>query len=240
MYIQLTDRCNMTCPHCCFAATRKGADMDAYTFIQALDLAANYGQHLTLGGGEPTCHKDFFRFLDKAIEYYDRGKLEMPPLVVTNGKLTGKARKLLQYIDEERPVYVDLSQDEYHDPIHPEIVAGFQRHVAANKRRFTFGRNSSAVGGADIRTVSRIVPVGRAAEAARGILTSSTIHCACEDTLTDPHGNVFSCGCRSHLLGNVFESVDFLDGYDNELAHTGGGLPVREFVRLPIQLAAAA
>lgn len=239
MYIQLTDRCNMTCPHCCFAATRKGADMDAYTFIQALDLATDYGQFVTLGGGEPTCHKDFFRFLDKTIEYFERGKLDMPPLVVTNGKLTGKARKLLQYIDEERPVYVDLSQDEYHDSIHPEIVAGFQRHEAT-KRRSAYGRNSIARGGAGIRTVSQIVPVGRAADAARGILTSSTIQCACEDTLADPHGNVFSCGCRTHLLGNVFESIPFLEDFDTELAHTGGGLPVRESARLPIQLAVAA
>lgn len=242
MYIQLTQRCNMTCAHCCFAATTKGADMDAYTFLTSLQLAARYGQLVTIGGGEPTCHKDFFVFLDKAIEFYDRGKLEMPPLVVTNGKLTGKARKLLRYIEEERSVYVDLSQDEYHDPIHPEIVGAFRQHERDRRARsLSYSRQqSSYVGGAGTRTVSAIIPVGRAADAARGIVTSTTARCACEDTLTDPYGNVFSCGCRTHLLGNVHESVDFLDDYDIELAHEGGGLPVREFARLPQPMAMAA
>lgn len=240
MYIQLTTRCNMTCAHCCFAATHKGVDMDRYTFMTALERAADMGDFVTLGGGEPTCHKEFFEYLDKAMEFYQRGYLESAPLVITNGKLKGKARKLLQYVEEERPVYVELSQDEFHDPIDPEIVWGFQLH----QRRKEQSRYGSYSGpndsGAGIRTVRSIVSVGRAADVARGIVTNPKLECCCEDMLVDPHGNIFSCGCKTHLLGNIFESADVLEGFDQELAHGGGGLPVREHARLPMQLAQAA
>lgn len=240
MYLSITTRCNMSCPHCCFAATTKGADMDRYTFLTALDRAVELGELITIGGGEPTCHKEFFTFLDKAMEYYNRGKLEMPPLVITNGKLAGKARKLLQYVEEERPVWVELSQDEYHDPINPEIVRGFQAHQQYRDRANRYWNAGYTDRGAGIRTVKSIVPVGRAADAARGILTSSNLQCCCEDMLVDPHGNIFSCGCKTHLLGNVFESADVFAGFDRDLAHTGGGLPGREHARLPGPQAKAA
>lgn len=244
MYLQISSKCNMTCAHCCFAATNRGVNMDRYTFITALDMAADMGELITIGGGEPTVHPEFFVFLDKAMEYYDRGRIEMPPLVVTNGKLTGKARKLLQYVEEERPVYVDLSQDEYHDPIHPDIVAAFQAHQRRNeqiRRGYGYsGQVRSDGRGAGIRTVTEIRPVGRAAEAARGIITSKVMECCCEDPLVSPEGLIYSCGCKTHLLGSVFEGCDVLDGYDREYAHSGGGLPARDMASVMPHLPMAA
>lgn len=240
MYIQLTTRCNMTCAHCCFSATHKGVDMARYTFMTALERAADLGDFVTLGGGEPTCHKEFFEYLDKAMEFFNRGLFELAPLVITNGKLKGKAKKLLQYVEEERPVYVELSQDEYHDPIDPEILRGFRWHQQLkDQARYSYGR-AQGDRGAGIRTVKSIVSVGRAADAGRGIVTNPSLDCCCEDLICDPHGNVFSCGCKTHLLGNIFESLDVFAGFDRDLAHEGGGLPVREHARLPMQLAQAA
>ncbi|WP_181376224.1 radical SAM protein [Novimethylophilus kurashikiensis] len=245
MYIQITTRCNMTCAHCCFSATAKGTNMDRYTFITALEMAVSMGDHVTIGGGEPTTHPEFFVFLDKAMEYFEAGKLDMPPLVVTNGKLVTKVRKLLDYVEEGRPVTVELSQDEYHDPIRPEIVDAFKKHQRAKDSQSRFSSSYLELNdgrGAGIRTVSIISPVGRAAEPARGILTSTAEHlqCCCETPLVSPEGLVYSCGCKHHLLGNIFEGQSVLEGYDLELAHQGGGLPCRDIASVQQYLAEAA
>lgn len=240
MYFQITTRCNMTCAHCCFSANNRGDNMSHETFIKALELTEHLGEIVTIGGGEPTVHPDFFTFLDKTMEFYARGRIEMPPLVVTNGKLVTKARKLLEYVEQERPVYVELSQDEYHDPIRPEIVQAFQHHERQRRNYARFG-GAHREGGAGIRTVKNIQPVGRAAEPARGIpITVVGAPCCCEDMLVDPFGNVFSCGCKTHLLGNIYEDWSVFEGFDRDEAHYGGGLPAREHARLPAPIADAA
>lgn len=246
MYFQLTTRCNMKCPHCCFAATNKGHDMSSWTFITALTLASNYGEYITLGGGEPTVHPMFFDFLDKCIEWAEQGAFELSPMVITNGKLVTKARKLLDYVEDERMLHVELSQDDWHDPIRPEIVNAFQRHQKRrDARRYDYSisnENSSA----GIRSVSSIIPVGRAIEFSNALpmATEAYRNCACEDLLVDPFGNIFSCGCKTHLLGNVHEGESILDdilaNFDRDQAHEGGGLPSREFARRGPEMVQAA
>lgn len=240
MYIQITTRCNMTCAHCCFSANNKGDNMSRETFMQALVLAENVCGSVVIGGGEPTVHPEFFDYLDQAIERYNKDYFAMPPLVVTNGKLVSKARKLLEYIEDEKPVYVDLSLDEYHDPIRPEIENAFKTHDRIRRENARLG-GRHVDGGAGIRTVKNIQPVGRAAEPARGIpITVVGAPCCCENLLVDPFGNVFSCGCKHHLLGNIFEDWSVFEGYDRDEAHYGGGLPAREHARLPAALTQAA
>ena len=225
MYLQIVTRCNMTCAHCCFAATGKGDTMTRETYMAALQLAMRYGDYVTLGGGEPTVHKEFFEYLDKAIEFYLAGSFDLPPLVITNGKLKTKAHKLLDYVEDEKPLYVELSQDEWHDPIDPLVVQRFRRHQAAKDRaRYSFGSGIRDDGGAGIRTVGSIVAVGRAADPARGIQTNPDFKCCCEDVLCDPNGVLWSCGCKHTKIGSVFDP-NALDGYDREYAHQGGREP---------------
>lgn len=216
--------------------------MDRYTFITALDRAVALGELVTIGGGEPTCHPEFFDYLDKAMDYFERGRIELPPLVVTNGKLVSKVRKLLEYVEDGRPVSVELSQDEYHDPIRQEIVDAFTRHQTQRTINRYASSGSADGRGAGIRTVSVIRPVGRAAEAARGILTSTEPHmqCCCEDPLVSPEGLVYSCGCKHHLLGSIFEGYAVLTDYDRDEAHQGGGLPARDIQALQDYMAQAA
>lgn len=225
MYLRLTSRCNMTCPHCCFAATRKGEDMSREVFITALSLAARYGEMITLGGGEPTVHKEFFAFLDKAIEYKRVGSIKGGIFIITNGKLKSKAHKLLDMIEnEDAPIEVELSQDEWHDPIDPGVVQRFRYWQKArdSRRNGYYGGDYPKAG---IRSVRRIIPVGRAADPARGIWqVDHDLKCACEDVVVDPDGTVWSCGCRIHKLGDVWQH-DVIDGYDWEYAHEGGFAP---------------
>lgn len=223
MYIQITEKCNMTCAHCCFAATTKGDNMDHHTFISALQVASRYGDYITLGGGEPTIHKEFFTYLDKAIELYNAGMFELPPLVITNGKLKTKAHKLLDYVEDEKPLFVELSQDEWHDPIDPLVISRFRSHQK-QRDRSRFGGFIRDDGGAGIRTVDSIVAVGRAADAARGIVTSPHNKCCCEDVLCDPNGVLWSCGCKHTRIGTIWDT-GVLDDYDREYAHQGGKEP---------------
>lgn len=237
MYIQLTEKCNMTCVHCCFAATRHGETMSRDVYIRALELAEELGDFVTLGGGEPTVHPDFIAFAEKAMDFARDRRIEGVPLVITNGKLVTKARQLLRWVENEYPIAVELSQDPWHDPIRPEIVAGFR----ALDRQRKYREFDQGYGG--VRSVSWINPVGRAVEHKNEF---DQLHaedtCCCETVLVDPLGNVFSCGCKTHLLGNVFEHdlADYLRGLEWDELHTGGGLEAREHARLYPQTQQAA
>ena len=222
MYLRLTSRCNMTCAHCCFSDTSKGVDMTPEVFYRALNVAVDYGHLVTLGGGEPTVHPLFFQFLDKAIEYAECGALDMAPLVVTNGKRTKLAHRLLDYaLEHERAVSIELSQDEYHSPIDSYVVSRFYQ---AYKRQPSWNPNPSpaTVG---IRTVSHILPVGRALVNGLDSMGPFDIPCCCSDVTVDPAGDVYSCGCMHTKLGRISDP-SFLQGYDSEYAHIGGYAPV--------------
>lgn len=223
MYIQITTRCGMKCAHCCFAATTKGEAMERNIFMDALTLASRYGEAITIGGGEPTSHPQFFQFLDKAIELHHAGMFEGEIFMVTNGQSARKAHKLLDMIEEDdAPIMVELSQDEYHDPIDPTVVQRFRHH---QRRREGWSHFRGDYPKAGIRTVRSIVPVGRALTS--GLSTRYAPKCACEDILIDPKGRVWSCGCKTHQLGWVWER-DVLEGYDHEYAHEGGRAPIED------------
>lgn len=223
MYLQITTACNMTCEHCCFAATGKGDRMERDVYMAALQLAIRYGEYVTIGGGEPTTHKEFFPYLEKAIEFYQCGSLESPPMVITNGKVKSKALRLLEMVEDEQPLHVELSQDPWHDAIDPLVVRRYYEH---DRRRYRMNYGSSAYerGSAGVRSVSRIVPVGRAIKFSGALPLDHSIQCACEDVLVDPRGDLWSCGCKHTKIGSVWDR-NALDGYCNEFAHQGGYAP---------------
>jgi hypothetical protein len=167
--------------------------------------------------------------LDRAIDLYEQKLLEMPPFLVTNGKITHKAHRLLDYIEAERPVSISLSQDQFHDPIDPSVVRRFKEYDKRTKRwrSYSYGPRPESI--AEIRSVQHIMPVGRAVE--MQVFTEPLYEgwgqCVCDDPLVDPEGVVWSCGCKTHKLGTVWDE-DVLLGYDREYAHTGGEAPPDE------------
>ena len=202
MYLQLTTRCNMTCAHCCFSASHQGEDMSEETFRKALDFAASREEYLVLGGGEPTVHPQFLDYLGLAIV---RNPMvgELPVLVVTNGKRKSIALKLAE-LARNGLVQAELSVDDYHDPISEVVVQAFSSRSARDEDKLS------------IRSVQRIVPVGRAIE--ENVATEDT-GCCCESLLVDPSGRLYACGCKTIELGTVWEP-NIPEDYDCEWAHS--------------------
>ncbi len=79
--INITNRCNLHCPHCYVNSGRFGKDMALADFLSALDQCAAAGVlQIALGGGEPTLHPHFGTFL-KEIRRRD-----IVPNITSNGK----------------------------------------------------------------------------------------------------------------------------------------------------------
>ena len=111
------------------------------------------GSPLVLGGGEPTVHPQFMDFLGPAIVH--NPEPELPILVVTNGKRKDIALKLA-WLAKQRLIQAELSVDMFHDAISDEVLKAFEpagRHYSESSHSRDFR---------GIRSVRRIVPVGRA------------------------------------------------------------------------------
>lgn len=187
MYIQITTKCNMKCAHCCFFCTEEGKNMHPSTFRDALAFTENFSDSVSIGGGEPTLHPQFWRFVSLAL-----GRMEYVWLA-TNGSnteisltLAGMARKGI--------LSCALSQDEYHDPIDPAVIQAFRKDICKEKDL------------REIRTVSeRLIDVGRAKENQLGGIEDD---CACGTRFITPTGAIRFCGCEdSAHIGCVQQQV---------------------------------
>ena len=120
MYIMITSRCNMLCEHCCGDYGPEGEDMDMETFKAALNFAESYGfENIAIGGGEPTVHPQFWEMLGLAVLW------GVDVWLATNGKRKKDALRLAKAA-EKRIVAVDLSLDEWHEPIDYEVSDAFR------------------------------------------------------------------------------------------------------------------
>jgi len=209
MYIQLTTRCNMTCAHCCFSATREGEDMSRETFLAALEYAGTHGEMITLGGGEPTVHPQFFDFLGLALAHNALHGAS-PLLVVTNGKRKDAALKLAA-MAKQGMLYVELSQDDYHDPIAKEVVVAF---TPTRNRSYGYSEERSTDYRGIRDTSDRLIAVGRAVVENLG----GEDGCCCEDLLVAPDGTFYSCGCKHTAMGTL-DNPQIPDDYDPEMGH---------------------
>ena len=68
--IELTSRCNENCLHCYIPHDNRTEDIDPMLYYNVLEQCKDMGVlDLTLSGGEPMLHPEFFNFLRKAKEY---------------------------------------------------------------------------------------------------------------------------------------------------------------------------
>lgn len=197
MYLRITSRCNMKCGHCCFNATSKGTDMEVATAKAALKLAEGYGMYLTIGGGEPTLHPNFWEILGLALSYSDD---DLVPYIVTNGKITDTALRLAR-MARRGVIGAALSRDEWHDPIEPRVVQAFDY-------RRPIGSSGDDM--RETRSVTRIIKMGRGTK-----IAGAEEGCACDDLVVDPDGKMWFCAHRTELIGSVFDLTDIPEEYLN-------------------------
>ena len=182
MYFQITTRCNMECPHCCYDCTAEGIDMSVETFRNALSWNIEMYENefeLILGGGEPTLHPNFKEFLMDALMYSG------VPYVITNGsnKEISLGLAKLNNLMGERRVAV-LSWDVYHEKkmVDDKVFEAFSRQKSLRD-----------VGDHEICT-------GRAIEYAIG----GAVGCVCSTLFLKPDGFVKFCGCEdAPIIGSV-------------------------------------
>ena len=186
----------MTCEHCCFSANGKGTLMSQEVFDKALEIAANYSNDITIGGGEPTLHPQILNWVMQAALSAIETSMDFggpSVLVVTNGKKKDVAIKLAK-MAHLGIIQCDLSQDPWHDPISPEVVKEFTRYASPD--RYSGNRK----GNAGIRDVSSgVKKKGRAIT--NGLWTQKG--CCCPTMLIAPNGDFYQCGCKKTKLGNI-------------------------------------
>ena len=98
--VELTDRCNLSCPMCFASSGPGGKDHSFDEIIAALDrlvLAEGRAEVCQLSGGEPTIHPDFYRVVDAAlarpIDYV---------MVNTNGIRLAKDAEMVRFLADRR------------------------------------------------------------------------------------------------------------------------------------------
>jgi len=150
VYIEITERCNLSCLHC---YNKSGGKKDGYIpFSMIEELVLSFKQNgvqpvLSLSGGEPLCHPDIKRILNYMREQ------KYPFRIVTNGVL---AEEYLLPIISEDPMsfQVQLSLDGATANTNDRIRGDGHFHKAVN-----FMRKSNSMGykGLSARmTVSKI------------------------------------------------------------------------------------
>lgn len=205
IYLQITTRCNMKCAHCGMACTKKGQDMSLETFRNALKEFG--GDLMSIGGGEPTIHPQFWQMLGECIA--DSGETVW---MATNGKETKTALALAK-LAQKGVLIVELSQDPYHEKIDQTVVEAFQRDSNS------YSRNENDCRG--IRNTSgALIKAGRC--------KTGSNSCICNGIMIKPNGDVKACGCKNApTFGNVNKKVtipndewDTNECYRNQRAST--------------------
>jgi len=121
MYVQITSRCNMLCSHCGMNCTAQGEDMTFKTLKKTLEYAYEY---IVFGGGEPTIHPQFEKFL-----FYAIGE-NMKVNIITNGKLKNKAIALANLSSGDNEyIIAELSQDPFHEKVNKSVVEAFKGRI---------------------------------------------------------------------------------------------------------------
>ena len=114
LYIHLTSRCNLNCPHCYVSNRSNNTDKDlsiSSLFKMVDQLADHGGKSIFFGGGEPLLHPEI-----KKILKYASTKLEI--YLLTNGTLIDRAwAAFLGGLDAFVQISIDGSKPEIHDSI---------------------------------------------------------------------------------------------------------------------------
>ena len=164
--------------------------MSEETFSLACKVAEDRGDYISIGGGEPTLHPLFWKFIAKAIATASRAGTGV--WLATNGSRTEDSLTLAA-MAKSGVISCALSQDQYHEQISPEVVKAFSRKKVEGD--YYTGQNDFR----EIRTINEVMDYGRAKENGLG----ETDRCPCDDLFVSPTGKIYSCACKLECYGTV-------------------------------------
>lgn len=162
--------------------------MEPLTYHRALLLTEKVGDDIVyIGGGEPTIHPRFLEYLADASDV-------LSVCFVTNGSRLKVMQQVEMNIERGyylHTVYPELSNDEYHKYC---SVRNQQRYYDTFERIYKmFKRNKWGIRNG----------LGGVTASGRGANVSDEYYCPCSDVFITPNGDVYGCGCRARVLGNV-------------------------------------
>lgn len=191
MYIQITDHCNMTCAHCGYGCSpEKNNFITVGQFNNAISIASEIkSQFLTIGGGEPTLHPDFWKFFDIAINRI--GAVS----IVTNGTQYETCKSLFELSEKDENISVCVTLDKYHDS------------KMIDKRLFKHIKNKPEL--RKKNTNVSITPIGRAKSLSRKTNSINNGKCCFGPNPTMfVNGNIGICGCPdTQIIGNIKDNL---------------------------------
>ena len=184
MYAQITTRCNMSCSHCGMNCTAQGKDMSFKNFKEICYESS----YIVIGGGEPTIHPKFEKFLLYAIGHCEH------VTIITNGSITDTSLALAHLNSDD--FCAQLSQDPYHDPIDDRVIEAFKRVDAIRDT----SRNLINAGRCDFGDKNECI-----CEGDPFVRPNGDIHqCGCEDS---PKVGHISKGCPEPLENSYNEWI---------------------------------
>jgi hypothetical protein len=196
----------MKCPHCCYAYGngKPGKYMEWKLYKKIIDMYADEMNKreafITLGGGEPTLHPEFWRMITYGMS---KGRVWL----ATNGSQTETALTLCE-LAKKGYLSVALSLDDYHDPIDERVIAAFSEGMKtypAEGYTEQFPEDEDSCDGRSIRTVKKPFPGGRAKDFAPEDRREG---CPCNELQIKVNGDLYPCGCDdAPLIGTVDDGI---------------------------------
>lgn len=210
VYLQITNKCGMRCAHCCHDSGIRGRHMDTKIALSAIDwiseqMANDDIRHMTIGGGEPTLHPDFWTIMGRAITHchYDDSATSVG--IVTNGEVTDSALKLAS-LAKRGVIVAALSQDLYHSQIDDKVVRAFKSGLRAGANDLRSTRNTS----------HNLGKAGRAAS--NGIYNTNDKMCC--GIHIKPSGVMKVCSCKHSPVIGDFKTGVFDYSLFRDLRHS--------------------
>jgi uncharacterized protein len=112
LFIHITRRCNLKCPHCYISATDRQTDLPTTAIVSLIDtLIEQGGEGVTISGGEPLIHPEIKQILAYASK-------QLTVRLLTNGSLIDK--QMAAFLAKHR-IYVQISLDGATEAIHDSI-----------------------------------------------------------------------------------------------------------------------
>lgn len=136
---------------------------------------------------EPTLHKNILLYIDKLLS------INATVMVITNGKKTEVAYKLLDIMKHNPRFIVQLSTDEFHEPIDPVL-----------RKRF-----------ADVGALNELTFIANQGSAKENNINTIAGGCACPVPTISPTGIVTKCACLDSDKLGMYNDPDTLVSLSN-------------------------